>query len=151
MNNNINIGRHRHGCICWWSPKKPWAHRCADWIIEIQNGAQQKGRGEHQGDESIQYSFFAPVIMKTWHYQVHLPSSQDSGFDTEHTHMIWALWNGVMHSCSGPKSLVSYHMISKSQLNILWGACKIVAEQVCTSTCFDRQMCAGIAEYYCIR
>ena len=23
-----------------------------------------------------------PVIMKTWHYQVHLPSSQDSGSDT---------------------------------------------------------------------
>ena len=60
----------------------------------------------------------APVIMKTWHYQVHLPSSQGSGSNTSHTHMIWALWNGAMHSFSGRKSLDPYHMISKWQLTV---------------------------------
>ena len=62
---------------------------------------------------------FAPVIMKTWHYRVHLPSSQGSGSNTSHTHMIWALWNVAMHSFSGEKSLVSYHMILKWQLTVM--------------------------------
>ena len=35
-------------------------NRGADWSIENQNGAQQKGRGEHQRDESNQYYFFGP-------------------------------------------------------------------------------------------
>ena len=33
MNNIIKIGLHRHGCICWWSPEKPGAHRAGKDMI----------------------------------------------------------------------------------------------------------------------
>ena len=30
MNNNMKIGRYRHGCICWWSLENPGAHRAGN-------------------------------------------------------------------------------------------------------------------------
>ena len=44
MDNNTKIGRHRHGCICWWSPEKPEAHRTGNHIVVVSGS---RGRASH--------------------------------------------------------------------------------------------------------